>query len=284
MSAANEPFTYGLNTSTIRGAELSLPDEINLCAEAGYDGIEPWIRELDAYVAGGGSLADLARRTADRGLAVPNAIGFFAWIVDDADARCAGLEEARRNFEMCAAIGCERLAAPPFGATDAAGLDLRQAAERYAELCRIGAEFGVTPMVEFWGASRCLSRLGEAMLIAVESGCDQACVLADVYHMYKGGSPAAGLAKLSPGALGLLHYNDYPADPPRETIADADRVYPGDGVAPLATFVRCLDGIGYRGMLSLELFNEAYYRQGAAEVARTGLEKMRATVAAALAE
>ena len=27
--------------------------------------------------------------------------------------------------------------------------------------------------------------------------------------------------------------NDYPADPPRETIRDEHRVYPGDGIAPL---------------------------------------------------
>lgn len=284
MKSGKERFTYGLNTSTIRGAGLLLPEEIDLCAAAGYDGIEPWIRQLDAHVAGGGTLEDLGRRFTDRGLTVPNAIGFFAWIVDDDTARREGLEEARRNFDMCAKIGCARLAAPPFGATEATGLDLGRAAERYAELCRIGAGFGVTPMVEFWGPSQCLSRLGEALLVTVESGREEACVLADVYHMYKGGSPAEGLAMLSPAVLGLLHYNDYPADPPRETITDADRVYPGDGIAPLATFIRCLDRIGYRGMLSLELFNEDYYRRDPGEVARTGLEKMRTTVAAALSD
>jgi hypothetical protein len=31
--------------------------------------------------------------------------------------------------------------------------------------------------------------------------------------------------------------NDYPAEPPRETIADRDRVYPGDGIAPIKQIV-----------------------------------------------
>ena len=41
-------------------------------------------------------------------------------------------------------------------------------------------------------------------------------------------------------------------------IADADRVYPGDGVAPIKQILRDLRAIGFRGMLSLELFNREY--------------------------
>ena len=76
----------------------------------------------------------------------------------------------------------------------------------------------------------------------------------------------------------VFHRNDYPANPPRETIGDKDRVYPGDGVAPLGSILRDLYAIGFRGALSLELFNRDYWRQGPATVARTGLEKMRAAV------
>ena len=38
------------------------------------------------------------------------------------------------------------------------------------------------------------------------------------------------------------------------------------------------------GMLSLELFNRTYWEQDALEVARTGLEKMRASVRKAMAD
>jgi sugar phosphate isomerase/epimerase len=66
-------------------------------------------------------------------------------------------------------------------------------------------------------------------------------------------------------------------------IKDADRVFPGDGVAPLAETFRILRDIGYRGMLSLELFNPEYYKRDAFEVVRTGLDKTRAAVKAAFA-
>ena len=42
--------------------------------------------------------------------------------------------------------------------------------------------------------------------------------------------------------------NDYPAEPPRDAITDAHRVYPGDGVAPLKEMLRDLRGLGFRGV------------------------------------
>jgi sugar phosphate isomerase/epimerase len=81
----------------------------------------------------------------------------------------------------------------------------------------------------------------------------------------------------------VFHMNDYPADPPRERITDADRVFPGDGTAPLEEILRTLASVGFRGMLSLELFNRTYWQQPALTVARTGLEKMQQAVRAAQA-
>jgi sugar phosphate isomerase/epimerase len=76
----------------------------------------------------------------------------------------------------------------------------------------------------------------------------------------------------------VFHINDYPADPPRASIGDADRVYPGDGIAPLATILSTLRATGFSGALSLELFNRDYWRDDALEVAKTGLAKMRRTL------
>ena len=73
------------------------------------------------------------------------------------------------------------------------------------------------------------------------------------------------------------------AAPERKEITDAHRVFPGDGVAPLAVLFRTLRATGFRGMLSLEVFNREYWNQDALLVARTGLEKTREAVRAALA-
>ena len=170
----------------------------------------------------------------------------------------------------------------PVGAINQADLSLLRAAERYRALLEAGAQIGVVPQVEVWGFSRSLSRLGECALIAVESGHPQACILADVYHLHKGGSGFTGLKLLSGASMQVFHMNDYPERPGRADITDGHRVYPGDGVAPLRTLLRDLRRSGFQGVLSLELFNREYWKQDALTVARTGLDKMRAVARASL--
>lgn len=273
---------YCLNTSTVMGQKLTLVQQVELAAKAGYDAIEPWIRDIEAFVKDGGQLKDIARRIADLGLTVESAIGFAHWIVNDDAERKAGLEHARRDMDLIRQIGGTRIAAPPAGVPKDVKIDLFTAAERYAALLKVGAETGVTPQVEIWGHSSNLSRIGESVFVAIESGHPNACLLPDVYHIYKGGSDFNGLKMVAGPAIHCFHMNDYPANPPRETISDKDRVYPGDGVAPLDSILQNLFATGFNGTLSLELFNPTYWMQDPEQVARTGLEKMKASVARAL--
>ncbi|MEX0824653.1 MAG: sugar phosphate isomerase/epimerase, partial [Pirellulaceae bacterium] len=266
-----------LNTSTIRGQKLSVPEQVKVAAESGYDSIEPWMGDLRSYVEQGGSLDDLAKQIRDAGLTVESAIGFARWIVDDPQERNAGLEEARRDMELLRAIGGKRIAAPPVGVQQSANAisDLGVVAERYRDLLEVGAQTGVVPQLELWGSSPTLSRLGELAYVAAEAGHPDACVLPDFYHIYKGGSDFAGLAMIEASRMHVFHINDYPADPPRETINDAARVYPGDGVCPLKETISLLRANGFTGSFSLELFNPEYWKQDALTVAKTGIEKTR---------
>jgi 2-keto-myo-inositol isomerase len=281
--ASNTPtWKYSLNMSTIRGQKLPLDQQITVAAKAGYNAIEPWIGEIEAFVKNGGSVADQAKRCRDLGLEVVSAIGFAQWIINDDEKRKAALEQARRDMDLVRQLGGTRIAAPPTGETNNAALDLFAAAKRYRALCDIGRDIGVTPQVEVWGFSKALSRLGEAVFVAIESGALEACVLPDIYHIYKGGSDFAGLQLLSGRGVQVFHINDYPAMPERAAIKDADRVYPGDGVAPLKEIFGALRASGFSGYLSLELFNPEYWKQDAQQVATTGLEKSKAAVAKAL--
>jgi len=279
---ADEPFKICLNTSTLMGHKLSISDEVDIAAKAGFQAMEPWIREIDAHIKAGGSLKDLGKKIADNGLTIESAIGFAPWIVDDDAARAKGVEQMKREMDMVAQIGGTRIAAPPAGNQNAT-LDLRKAAERYRVILDIGDQTGVVPEMEFWGPVKVISTLAEAAFIALQSGHPKACILADIYHMYKGGSGHDSIRLLNGDAIHVIHTNDYPADPPRETIKDEHRVYPGDGIAPLTTFFRHLKAIGFKGALSVELFNREFWKQDALEVAKTAAEKTRAAVKKAFA-
>lgn len=266
-----------LNTSTLRGHKVPLPELIDIAARAGYGGIEPWVDEIDRYVTGGGSLRDLSARIRDHGLAVTGAIAFYEWMVDDETARAKAIDQARHHLERLAEIGGTRMAAPPAG--DVAHVSLLAAAERYRRLLEAAEPFGVWPALEIWGFASNLSRLGQAALVAIEADHPRATILPDIYHLYKGGSGFNGLARLSGTLYGGFHLNDFPASPPREALKDADRIYPGDGVAPLPQILRDLRRAGYHGPFSIELFNPEYWKRDPAEVAATALRKTQAVFA-----
>jgi len=270
------PFRFCLNMATIRGQKTGIAKEIEIAAKAGYEAIEPWIDTLQEFVNNGGALKDLAKRIADAGLTVEGAIGFAEWLVEDDARRAKGLEQAKRDMELAAQIGARRIAAPPAGATNLPKLDFAKAVERYRALLELGDQAGLVAELELWGGSRNLGLLGECIGVAMETGHPRACVLADVFHLYKGGSDCRGIRLLGPGAIQVLHMNDFPAAPPRERIDDSYRVFPGDGTAPLVEILRALRGTGGQTILSLELFNRKYWAQDPLEVARTGLAKMKA--------
>lgn len=271
---------YCLNTSTINNKEVPIREQIQIAANAGYDSIEIWIRDVTKFVEGGGALKDLAQEINDLGLQVDSAIAFGNWIVDDDAKRQSGLEQCKKDMEVVQQLGGTRIAAPPNGATREPGLDLRAAAARYYDLLEVGKSVGVTPQLELWGFSQNVSTLEEVLFIAAGAQHPDACILLDVYHMYKGGCDFSNVDLVPVQKMHCLHMNDYP-DMPRNKIGDADRVYPGDGIAPLSKILKTFISNGFTGALSLELFNRDYWKRPAEEVAKVGLEKMKTAVSSA---
>ena len=270
-------FRFCLNTSTIREHKLTLPERIEITAKAGYDGIELWLREIRAHLEEGHSLTSLNKHIKDTGLKVECAIAFAEWITDDEERRAKGFALAKEEMEILSELGCTRIAAPPSGARTAA-LDLFQAAERYKQLLALGRQTGVRPHLEFWGSSPSLFHIGQAMMVAAIANDPDACILVDVYQLFRGDSGFNSMKMLSGETIEVVHMNDYPGNVPREKQTDSDRVYPGDGVAPMKQFMTDLKNMGGTKILSLEVFNKEYWKQDALAVAKTGLQKMKAAV------
>ncbi len=276
-----EPFGYCLNTSTIRGNHLDVAAQIDVAARAGYDAIEPWARDIEAYTAKGGTLKDLAKRVSDSGLTVEDVIAFNSWLDDDAARRAKSMENLKREMDIVAQVGGKRIATPPGNNGENVSLD--HAIDYYRAALELGQQMGVQPICELWGRSAVLGPLSHGAYVAIGTGRADASLLLDIFHLYKSGTSFASLNQINGAALHVLHVNDYPAADDPAKLTDANRVYPGDGVAPLGQIFRDLRDNGFRGVLSLELFNQEYWKLSAAENARTGLQKTRAAVRKALA-
>lgn len=271
-------FRFCLNTSTISGQNPGLLKSLEIASAASYDGVELWLNDIRNYLSQGNKVDALAKFIADRNLTVENAISFTTWMVDDAAKRKTGLQELEEEMKILAVLGCRRIAAPPSGVDKDEPVDFRQAGIYYREILELGRKHKVMPQLEFWGASGTLYTLGQALAIAAAANDPDARILPDVYHLFRGGSGFNGLKLVNGKAIEIIHMNDYPATKPVNEQTDADRVYPGDGVAPLKEVLQDLRAMGGTKVLSLELFNKTYWAQDPLLVAKTGLQKMKALV------
>ncbi len=273
---AGPMFKYSLNMSTIRGQKLGFIKELEIAAKAGFTSVEIWIDTFQTYLQKGGTTAEAKKIIDGLGIKVENAIGFAKWIVDDEITRKAALDQLQHEMDLLAQIGCHRIAAPPSGATGMPLIDLNVITDRYRTILQMGEQSGVIPMVEMWGSSQNLKKISQVLYMATESEHKDALILLDAFHIYKGGSNLNSLPFVGKTAIEVFHINDYPAGIPPAKISEPDRVYPGDGIAPLKQILQVLKNPEKPVVLSLEVFNQSYYAQDALLVAKTGLAKMKA--------
>ncbi|WP_205589775.1 sugar phosphate isomerase/epimerase family protein [Mucilaginibacter celer] len=269
-------FVYSLNMSTIRGHSLGFVKELEVAAKAGFASVEIWIDTLQTYLKGGGSVTEAKKIIDGLGLKIEDAIGFAPWLVDDEAARKKGLEQLQQEMEMLAKIGCHRIAAPPAGITKGPVLDLDVVTERYLTILKMGEQTGVMPQLEMWGGSQNLKHISQVLYVAAQTGNANARVLLDVFHIFKGGSSVESLDYVGHHALDIFHVNDYPAGINPEVISEPDRIYCGDGVAPLKQILQKVKNVERPLVISFEVFNKSYYAQDALTVAKTALAKMKA--------
>ena len=266
-----------LNVSTIRTYKLPVDKQIEVCGKAGFDGIELWVSDIEAYREKGGNLTDLAKRLKDNNLVLENIIGFAQWASDDQSRRDAGFQQMQREMEMTASLGGKFIAAPLSGVNRLES-SLDDYAERFLRVIEAGKSQGITPLLELWG-SGALSKLADAVHIIIATGHPDANLLLDFYHLFRGNNSFDSLNLINVAQLPVFHINDYPSTPPREKLRDSDRVYPGDGICPFNRIIPLMQKGGFKGSFSVELFNEGYCKDNTVEqVLATTLEKTRKVI------
>lgn len=258
VDKGTKPFRISLNTSTIRGYKLPVEQQIDLCAKAGFDGIELWVSDVEAYVKAGGTPESLNRQIKEHGLILENMIAFSTWISDDSVRQAEGVQKMRQDMELTARLGGAYIAAPAQGISHIERERLQEYSERYRSILEEGDHTGVTPIIELWGGG-VLNQLSDIAAISIGTAHPKASMLLDFYHLYRGGNSFNSLWQINGKSLPIFHINDYPDSISRETLKDADRIFPGDGICPFDKVLPLLHETGFCGGLSIELFNQTYW-------------------------
>ena len=276
------PIRISLNTSTLLHYKLDVDVQIDMVANAGFDGVELWMRDIKAYLEKGGTSEQLKRKLEERGLILENIIGFSKWCSDDPEERKKAMEQLREEMMIIAQMGGKFIAAPVQGIESLDRNKYDDYAERYNAILNLGDETGVTPILELWGMGA-LNKVSDCAQIAIATGHPKATMLLDFYHVYRGGNDWDTVDLLNGNRLPVIHINDYPSSPSYELLKDSDRVLPGEGVCPFNELIPKLYNAGFRGGFSVELFNKGYWETMDAEtMLKNSYEKTYAVVEKAL--
>ncbi|WP_373519057.1 sugar phosphate isomerase/epimerase family protein [Pricia sp.] len=252
------PFRISLNTSTISAYKLPVDQQIDKVAATGFDGIELWMRDVKSYLESGGTTAILRQKLQTGNLILEDMIGFSPWCSDDAGERKKAVAQLRKEMLLTAELGGKYIAAPVLSLKTLDPAKFDAYIERYSAILDLKSETTVTPLLELWGMGA-LHKLADCAKIAIGTAHPDAAILLDFYHIYRGGNSWETLDLLNGARLPVIHINDYPATPSSDKLTDADRVLPGEGICPFDEILPKLYASGFRGGLSVELFNKDYW-------------------------
>lgn len=260
-----------LNGATTMYADLET--DIKAASAAGFDLIELWKSKLLRYLETH-TVDDLKLALAEARL-MPWSINSIEHISFRSEEDYEKIKtECRELAEIAKAFECPYIVVVPGklpkGATEDSLID--GSVRVLNELADIAEPLGVGLAFEFLGQTDCsVQTLDLAKKIVEQVDRNSVGLVIDSFHFYAGNSTFEAIDTLDAEKLFIFHINDA-EDLPRETLTDAERLYPGKGILPLGEMKRRFDGIGYDRMVSIEIFRPEYWEQDPFEVARIAKE------------
>jgi 2-keto-myo-inositol isomerase len=241
-------------------------------AKAGIRAVEPSLVKVREF-AQKESAAAAKRLLDDLGLKAVSSSNQLG-LPEPGEARARSLDDLKWKVELAQAIGADRLVAPSAGTGTYTEDDYKRGVDNLREAGDIARPFGVSLMLEFARTSRFAACLPTALKLVRDANHPNVRMMMDTYHFWGGTSKFEDLELLRDGELHHLHFEDMPADPPREMLGQPDRQFPGEGIAPLRRIVDVLKRKGYAGPASLEMFSPTVQATDPYQVAM----KARATI------
>ena len=239
-----------ISVSQVSTLAAGFADDVRTYAAAGLDGIGIWEVKL-----GDGSDDEAVALLRESGLGSATAVPAVPSILPL--PLLAGPDDPRERIDSILR-SLHRLA--PFdpaavlcvtGPGDRAAA-LRGLREVVAEAERLGLRVALEPFqregLENWSIP---STLGDAAAVVEEIGSPALGIQFDVWHLWNTPELFDEIERHAPLVAGV-HVNDW-----REpTRGWADRVLPGDGVAPVAAILGALDRAGWDGFYDIEIFSD----------------------------
>jgi 4-hydroxyphenylpyruvate dioxygenase len=255
-------------TVSIGGA---LDEKLKTIAAAGFNAVEIFENDFTCF---DGSAHDVARMCGDLGLGICALQPFRDFEGMPEPQRKLAFRRAEKKFDLMQELGtdlllvCSNVSALALGGIDRAADDFRELGERAsARGLRVGFE------ALAWG--RYVNDYRDAWEIVRRANHPAIGIILDSFHTLAPGFPVAPIAAIPADRIFLVQLADAPQlDLDVLSWSRHFRCFPGQGNLPVRDFMQAIDATGYKGPLSLEIFNDQFRAQSTKEVAIDGMRSL----------
>ncbi|MEU9689803.1 bifunctional sugar phosphate isomerase/epimerase/4-hydroxyphenylpyruvate dioxygenase family protein [Amycolatopsis japonica] len=251
----------------------TLEDKLAAAAAAGFHGVEIFENDL---IASRRSPSEIRRLCAELGLTIDLYQPFRDFEAVPPDLLRSNLRRARRKFDLMAELGADTVLVCSSVSPDAVDDD-DLAAAQLRELAGLAGERGIRVAYEALAWGRFVNTYEHAWRIVRRADHPALGVCLDSFHILSRRSDPRAIRTIPGEKIFFLQLADAP-------LLDMDvlhwsrhhRLFPGQGAFDLTAFTGHVLAAGYRGPLSLEVFNDVF-RQ--ADPRPAAVDAMRSLVA-----
>jgi 4-hydroxyphenylpyruvate dioxygenase len=249
----------------------SLDEKLRAIAAAGFDAVEIFENDFTCF---DGSARDVARMCGDLGLSICALQPFRDFEGMPEPLRSRGFRRIEKKFDLMQELGtdlllvCSNVSPASLGGIDRAADDFRELGERAeARGLRVGFE------ALAWG--RHVSDYRDAWEIVRRADHKSIGIILDSFHTLAPSFPVAAIRAIPGDRIFLVQLADAPQlDLDVLSWSRHFRCFPGQGNLAIRDFMQAVDATGYKGPLSLEIFNDQFRAQSTKDFAIDGMRSL----------
>ncbi len=261
---------WSIATVTMGG---TLEVKLAAAARAGFRAVEIFENDLTFF---SGKPRDVRTRAQDLGLDIVALQPMRDFEGMPEPLRQRNFDRAQRKLDLMEELGADLLCICSNVHEDALG-DPERSARDLAELADLAAQRGFRIGFEALAWGRHVRDWMQAWDVVRLGDRPNLGVVLDSYHICVRDNPIAPIADLPADKIALVQLADAPAilmDP--MSLSRHHRCFPGQGDYPIDAFLQAAVKAGYRGPLSLEIFNDQFRGAPANVIARDGMRALQA--------
>jgi 4-hydroxyphenylpyruvate dioxygenase len=251
----------------------ALEEKFAAAAKAGFRVVEIFENDLTFFR---GKPRDARQLAADLGLEIVALQPLRDFEAMPEPVRGRNFERVARKLDLMRELGARLLCLCSNVSPEAID-DPARAARDLAELADLARQHGMRIGYEALAWGRWVKDWTAAWDIVRAADRDNLGIVLDSFHICVRGNPIEPIAALPTEKIALVQVADAPAlvmDP--LSLSRHYRCYPGQGDYPIVDYLDAVTRSGYRGPLSLEIFNDQFRGASAAAIAIDGMRSLRA--------